>query len=1363
MFAVDTCCPNPSCPSGRKHFKGQGGLIRHYRYSEVCREYEKLVSKQDKCQWGVRQEQDLDNEGRKIVIGPVIQEEKEAGSASARLYSPDEVGDDLCSKSSKTTNSSMSQEEDQHKVVATGGADLLDDFWTKKMDISSRYIMSVVDDSKCGGEEEEPYDDFEQQETGQKQNTAGINSPNEVKEGLDKKKMGEPCGNFESNKSGQDQGSASMDSPNCMKNQNLTTDNTGAVPKQQNKGQPPTSIQLDMKLGDNSALFAWIKEWIEYAKEQNKQKEAKLKMKYPNGLDYHRGGCPNCPRCSVNADGSAWPRYEELPDETWLLEHFLTDPCFTSGWHVMGKTERAELDLMHRNNRIPGNPLTAYDEFVAWAKRHIREVDENQMPLPPNSVLATMRSREACLNYFEKKSHLKEMAPVTTSFSCAESPGSARVTKIKFLPSLYHQLTNILINGEAQRVPPIEDNKDSAGAQKIFLEINSGSRVKESFKHLAKEEIDKPLPIITFGDASVYDVSSGRNSTDMLSFTIGDFSRKVRYMPDAWQSLGSIPSLTKHEYRNSEGKQRDYQLLLSHLLEDLLQLQMTKKGALMFEADGNTIQMKRMIPFILCNLGDSPGLSKYASKYEAHGCKHPCRSCNIHKDKLDDHLEETSNYTKSDVNKHRKTKKSQKEHSFKATPSAFDNLCYGGCPHGIYGNSPGELGHALQLGFIKLVLDAFFYTKQQSETEQKEDFEEQEKMKEEEEKKIKKRKYGTSIIGVTRADKSKKTEEEMVKQGVFGGQMGQQLNTIGWMLGDETKRQSDNDLPRTIFPKGLTSRARTGAAEQQGIMFLLLVILCSAWARKDIPIEEEEDDELEDVEDEISLQSNYSRSLEKGERTSSKRKRQQKPGESGTLRFSLSSSLGKGRISNYIVLFERLLGLEELMKNTRCDGILEDDIEAISWFVGITVKEASEICQLKVGAGFKRIKTHLLKHMCNEEIRKYGTPDNVSGMPGETMFKSKFKLPASTTRMRSSTFDEDMYRRQYQHAIIKRCYQVLLRIKRMEERFGWNRSHTSSANKGTSSIATANNLSTDVSKEGDVLFSSTQISHDQDTEQKQHPAHSLGPPAHLPNICTQQGGDGLSAPVYKYMKCIDSNGQQHEKTHPKYRMIYTGRDGTNRARLIKSFFAADAKQKGIKKPKLVCPRSGKRVCLEGCGDLLTLASNLGEEMVNGSSSEKKYDLKFEVIKNALGQLTKRKNGIQEIEIYTEFKKGKTIYHADACSPAYLQNDTVGGKLWAGWNDWALFHKRYGEEEVLLPGQIFGFVILTPKQVKMYNQDLHEKKGYLDNLITQQHMPFAIAQGNHCRGFWTPQRFPLPPTMGSGTKKTTDKTCNPTPS
>ncbi len=170
------------------------------------------------------------------------------------------------------------------------------------------------------------------------------------------------------------------------------------------------------------------------------------------------------------------------------------------------------------------------------------------------------------------------------------------------------------------------------------------------------------------------------------------------------------------------------------------------------------------------------------------------------------------------------------EMSYKNVHLAFDRLCYGGNKRGIHCSSPGEIVHSVQGGLIKLILNGLSLKKSLVKIERDLDEEQQQSMLRQEKKQG--NKQNVTVRGKTNDEKKMMSKETLISAGVFGGQLGKQINTISRLIGDESKRQSVKDLPRTTFPKGITSRAKLGAAEQQGILYLLVIVFSSAWGRK---------------------------------------------------------------------------------------------------------------------------------------------------------------------------------------------------------------------------------------------------------------------------------------------------------------------------------------------------------------------------------------------------------------------------------------------------------------------------------------------------------------------------------------------------
>ena len=588
------------------------------------------------------------------------------------------------------------------------------------------------------------------------------------------------------------------------------------------------------------------------------------------------------------------------------------------------------------------------------------------------------------MKVFKKKAHMEDMSPETIKFPLQETSGHLQTTRIPFLPSLYYQLTNPVFESERnilfdKHESPFEGPDDQV---ETFGDINTGSRYIESYYRLKKEKIDKPVGMITFGDTSVMNVGSGRNSTDMICYTLTTRNRKARYRADSWQSIGSVPLFKTTEHKNAEDKCIDYQRITKYLFEDIRELQNTKAGVLWVEKFKGKAYLRHYILYILVHTGDTPGLNRHAGKMEGNKCFQPCRSCTIPKEKLGDPWAEYKYVTKAEVNLWRKSEHDRKKYSYKIAESSIDLLCHGGDVHGIHGSSPGELGHALQGGIHKVVINGLFFLKALSEKGRKQSRKHaSQKLQlelKEEAKGDDRIEVITKCIDITTENENESLSEEMlIKKGIFGGRLGQHANIITCIIGKKLRQQSDKDLPRTNFPDGITTRARLSVSHYQGLLLILLIMFSATWATKESPTS-----------------------------------------------HSLVSAIGEEKINEFIIVFELLIGLEEITKNTRLNGIKKSDIDAIKYMVCMLIDRAKSACDYKQGMGFTRIKTHLLVKMLDKEVKKYGTPDNVSGMPGESQFKENFKLPGSTARKWQEVFDEDIYKRKHEHLVIERCKQI---------------------------------------------------------------------------------------------------------------------------------------------------------------------------------------------------------------------------------------------------------------------------------------------------------------------------------------------------
>jgi hypothetical protein len=86
------------------------------------------------------------------------------------------------------------------------------------------------------------------------------------------------------------------------------------------------------------------------------------------------------------------------------------------------------------------------------------------------------------------------------------------------------------------------------------------------------------------------------------------------------------------------------------------------------------------------------------------------------------------------------------------------------------------------------------------------------------------------------------------------------------------------------------------------------------------------------------------------------------------------------------------------------------------------------VADRQVGDGFNIVKFHLIIHMFEDDIPRYGAPANVSGGPGEAQFKDNFKKQGSTTQKNDTTFVEQVCVRKFQHHTADRCAHRVCRM-----------------------------------------------------------------------------------------------------------------------------------------------------------------------------------------------------------------------------------------------------------------------------------------------------------------------------------------------
>jgi hypothetical protein len=182
------------------------------------------------------------------------------------------------------------------------------------------------------------------------------------------------------------------------------------------------------------------------------------------------------------------------------------------------------------------------------------------------------------------------------------------------------------------------------------------------------------------------------------------------------------------------------------------------------------------------------------------------------------------------------------------------------------------------------------------------------------------------------------------------------VDNLSRAFGTLMTHQSDRNLPRTHFTQGIVNHSKTTASEQQGIVLLFDLILCSTWTMED---------------------------------------------------NGLGYRLGTDKTGQFIQILEQLLCLEELLKchsGKSKDILTPDNLPKVLLYVQVLLGTIKKNAHREVGDGFNVVKFHLVNHTFGIDVLKYGSPANVSGGPGESQFKQNMKNLGTKTQMNDLTF-----------------------------------------------------------------------------------------------------------------------------------------------------------------------------------------------------------------------------------------------------------------------------------------------------------------------------------------------------------------------
>ena len=283
-------------------------------------------------------------------------------------------------------------------------------------------------------------------------------------------------------------------------------------------------------------------------------------------------------------------------------------------------------------------------------------------------------------------------------------------------PSIFHE-DNLLLDPDTLfEVPETHD---------IASDVNTGEWHSKASRFCNSDKREVLLPLAFFIDGLAIDNYGKLESEAVLCCPLW-LKRKVRNRSSSWFVLGFLENLSRmnngdraYSTLSSRDKLQDYHDMLSFLFEEIASIQ-SQGGIrvtlpLKSNVQGTTGIDVVAVPHIQFIIGDCKGNDKLCGRLASHSVKMNglCRDCLVKMEDADD-VEHQCEFIKTETIENM-TPEQLKEISFHDLDNnAFWNIDFGHDEDGIYGATPMEPLHNMQLGICTYIFTSmenrFTYT-----------------------------------------------------------------------------------------------------------------------------------------------------------------------------------------------------------------------------------------------------------------------------------------------------------------------------------------------------------------------------------------------------------------------------------------------------------------------------------------------------------------------------------------------------------------------------------------------------------------------------------------------------------------------------
>ena len=669
----------------------------------------------------------------------------------------------------------------------------------------------------------------------------------------------------------------------------------------------------------------------------------------------------------------------------------------------MTAEEKSNLKLMRI---LKGNKLGLYDEIQQWRTESAKEQGERNWSQKP-------LTREKAIGNIMELYGYQHLKPRAINLRLPNTGKRYRLVVFSFAAMLLSLLTDpdAMQPSNLSFDPANPFQKPKVGGDcGVFSDFNTAQVHCDAHKRYCVEGDQMLAEITLFIDKTHLD-GKGKHTVEPVMFTTGLFNQKFRFSEHAWRPLGYLPNMDLlAPHASADAKQRDYHYCLRIVMSELAAYQRIPGGIFWTFANGETESPCHLRIPVNCVLGDTDGHDRLcARKTNRSGLAggkegelpRLCRYCDVPFELLGKPLEMPKlNLTQCGTIRKLRNDILNDANVLKLSRLGYKNfhdgmvdIQFSDPVRGLHGCTPAEVLHALQLGIEERAIEACFgskrmrrtknrkrkrveeeeeaeqenYQSEQDESESEADDAEEEEDDSEEEyesdEEVEVQSEEEDELDLEDEKVMKTIEEtDTTRSNVFNNEAKERVDDLARKMHRFLKWQSDKGLPRTSFPRGITTLTKMQGNERSGVILILLLILVTDyWAAARVP---------------------PTRTL-------------LKPKDNGYLQ----EALGFDRLANIVKTLYLILTFEAHMK---AHSIERSGLHKIQPFIPWFLEQVFRVFDRKEGVGNNTIKNHLPLHYVGD-VQRFGSAQNFNSGTGESLHKSAIKEPGRRTNMSSET------------------------------------------------------------------------------------------------------------------------------------------------------------------------------------------------------------------------------------------------------------------------------------------------------------------------------------------------------------------------